>query len=407
MNEIAEDYITQEEALGAHYYAPLPIVLHKAKGVWVEDTEGNLYLDFMSAYSALSLGHSHPRIVAAIQDQLQTLAMCSRAFYHDQLLPFYEKLTELTGLDKVLPANTGVEAVEAAIKAARRYGYKVKKIPPNQAEIIVAKNNFHGRTTGVISFSSSDLYKEDFGPLMPGFVTVPFGDAAALEAAITSRTCAFLVEPIQGEAGIIVPPEGYLKAVRAICDKHGIALIFDEIQTGLGRTGEWFACQHEDVVPDGIILGKALGGGILPVSALVGTHALMDVFTLGSHGSTFGGNPLAMRVACESLAVIEEEGLVARSKVLGKILASELNNIDSPFIQEVRGKGLLVALELGDTGLTGREFCMELLKVGILTKNVHGNIIRLAPPLVIQEEDLYNTVEKIAQTLKKLESRRS
>jgi ornithine--oxo-acid transaminase len=341
--------------------------------------------------------------LAALDAQARRLAVPSRAFYSDRLGPFLEKLCVLSGLDKALPMNTGAEAVETAIKAARRWGYRVKGIAPDRAEIIVAAGNFHGRTTTIIGFSSEASYRDGFGPFAPGFRAVPFGDLAAMEAAITPETAAVLVEPIQGEAGIIVPPKGWLAGVRALCDRHGILLIVDEVQTGLGRTGAWFAFQHENIRPDGLILGKALGGGVLPVSALVGTRELMDVFTPGSHGSTFGGNPLAAAVGLVALSVIEEEGLVGRSRDLGAHMMKRLAAIRSPAIKEVRGLGLFAGIEIESRFADARTVCEHLLARGVLSKETHDTVVRLAPPLVISREDLDWALDRIAEVIRALE----
>src|SRR5712672_2458525 len=327
----------------AHNYEPLPVVLARGQGAYVWDTSGRRYIDMRSAYSAVSHGHAHPRLVAALEAQARRLAVPSRAYYNDRLGPFLAELTRLTGLDAALPMNTGAEAVETAIKAARRWGYRVKGVPKDRAEIIVADGNFHGRTTTIISFSSETDYRDGFGPFTPGFRSVPFGDLAAVEQAITPETAAVLVEPIQGEAGIIVPPAGWLMGLRRFCNAHNVLLILDEVQSGLGRTGAWFAFEHEGILPDGLILGKALGGGVLPVSAFVGRRELMDVFTPGSHGSTCGGNPLAAAVGLEALHVIRDEGLVEKSRVLGAHMLERLRAIDSPALKAVRGRGLWAA----------------------------------------------------------------
>ena len=339
------DPIELEQTYCAPNYAPLPVVLTRGKGVWLWDDAGNKYLDMMSAYSAVSHGHGHPRILAALTRQAETLAVASRAFHTDQLGPFLERLCQLTGLDAACPMNTGAEAVETAIKASRRWGYRVKKIAADRAQIIVAGGNFHGRTTTIVGFSDEEGYRDGFGPFAPGFVRVPFGDAAAVENAITSETCAVLVEPIQGEAGILVPPAGWLRQLREICDRHNVLLILDEIQSGLGRTGQWFAWQHEGIQPDGVCLGKALGGGMLPVSAFVARKAVIELLTPGSHGSTFGGNALAAAVALEALRVIEDERLVERSAEHGDFLIGALRAIRSPLISDVRGRGLWIGVE--------------------------------------------------------------
>src|SRR5579864_6887989 len=355
----------------AHNYEPLPVVLARGEGAHLWDIAGRRYIDMMSAYSAASHGHAHPRILAALTAQAERLAVPSRAYYNDRLGPFLAEITRITGLDAALPMNTGAEAVETAIKAARRWGYFVKGVPRDRAEIIVADGNFHGRTTTIISFSSEPDYREGFGPFTPGFRSVPFGDLAAIERAITPHTAAVLVEPIQGEAGVIVPPAGWLAGVRRLCDTHRVLLIVDEVQTGLGRTGAWFAFEHEGIRPDGLILGKALGGGVLPVSAFVGTHEVMDVFTPGSHGSTFGGNPLAAAVGLEALRVLEEEGLVEKSRALGAHMLERLRSIKSPALKEVRGRGLWAGAEIDPAFGSAREACERLLRKGVLSKETH------------------------------------
>jgi ornithine--oxo-acid transaminase len=383
----------------AHNYHPLPVVIERAQGVWLWDGDGRRYLDMMSAYSAVNVGHAHPRLLAALGRQASRLAVISRAFYSDQLGPFLARLCQLTGLDAAIPMNSGAEAVETAIKAARRWGYRVKGIAPGQAEIIVAAGNFHGRTTTLISFSSDAEYKDGFGPFTPGFTVVPYGDAAALAAAITANTAAVLLEPIQGEAGIILPPDGYLAAVRAACDSKDVLLLLDEIQTGLGRAGAWFAFQHENIMPDGLMLGKALGGGLLPVSAFVARQDVMAMFTPGSHGSTFGGNPLAAAVAGEALAVILEEGLVGRSAALGAHLLQRLRQIRSPLIKAVRGRGLFVGVEIDPDYASARQVVLELMRHGVLSKETHETVIRLAPPLVISQSDLDWAIDRFADAL--------
>jgi ornithine--oxo-acid transaminase len=399
--------IELESRHSAPNYEPLPVVLSRGKGAHLWDAAGRRYIDMMSAYSAASHGHAHPRIVAALEEQARQLAVPSRAYYSDRLGPFLAELTRLTGLDAALPMNTGAEAVETAIKAARRWGYRVKGIPRDRAEIIVANGNFHGRTTTIISFSSEPDYKDGFGPFTPGFRSVPFGDLAAMERAITPQTAAVLIEPIQGEAGIIVPPAGWLAGVRRLCDRHRVLLIVDEIQSGLGRTGAWFAFEHENIRPDGVALGKALGGGVLPVSAFVGTRELMDVFTPGSHGSTFGGNPLASAVGLEALRVIADEGLVERSRVLGAHMLERLRAINSPVLKEVRGRGLWAGAEIDPHFATARQTCEALLEKGVLSKETHQTVVRLAPPLVIARDDLDLAIDRFAEVLKSLERRRA
>jgi len=394
-----QEIIEITEKYGAHNYHPLPIVVTQAEGVWVEDPEGHRYMDMLSAYSALNQGHRHPRLVAALIEQAGRCTLTSRAFHNDQLGPFYQELAALTGKPMILPMNSGAEAVETAIKAARKWGEQVKGIPKNQAEIICCANNFHGRTTTIISFSTEPAYQEGFGPLTPGFPIVPYGDAAALERAITPHTCAFLVEPIQGEAGVVVPPAGYLRQVREICTRHRVLLLADEVQTGLGRTGRLFCCQHEDVQPDAYILGKALSGGMLPLSAVAADAELLGVFRPGDHGSTFGGNPLAAAVGRAALAVLVEERLPERAARLGEHFMSELRALHSPLIKEVRGKGLLIGVELtAETG-RARPFCERLMAEGLLCKETHDSVIRFAPPLVITEQELEWALARIRRVL--------
>jgi ornithine--oxo-acid transaminase len=392
-----------ESRHSAPNYEPLPVVLSRGRGAHLWDAAGRRYIDMMSAYSAASHGHAHPRILAVLEEQARRLAVPSRAYYSDRLGPFLAEITRLTGLDAALPMNTGAEAVETAIKAARRWGYRVKGIPRDRAEIIVADGNFHGRTTTVISFSSEPDYKDGFGPFTPGFRSVPFGDLAAMERAITPETAAVLIEPIQGEAGIIVPPAGWLAGVRRLCDAHRVLLIVDEVQSGLGRTGAWFAFQHENIKPDGVVLGKALGGGVLPVSAFVGARELMDVFTPGSHGSTFGGNPLAAAVGLEALRVLADEGLVERSRVMGDYMLERLRAIGSPVLKEVRGRGLWAGAEINPQFATARQACEALLEKGVLSKETHHTVVRLAPPLIIARDDLDLAVDRFAEVLKALE----
>ena len=391
----------------AHNYEPLPVVLARGEAAYLWDVSGRRYVDMMSAYSAASHGHGHPRIVAALETQARRLAVPSRAYYNDRLGPFLAELTRLTGLDAALPMNTGAEAVETAIKAARRWGYRVKGVPRDRAEIIVANGNFHGRTTTIISFSSEPDYRDGFGPFTPGFRGVPFGDLAALEQAITPETVAVLVEPIQGEAGVIIPPAGWLSGVRRLCDAHDILLILDEVQSGLGRTGAWFAFEHENVRPDGLVLGKALGGGMLPVSAFLARRDVMDVFTPGSHGSTFGGNPLAAAVGLEALQVIADEGLVERSRVLGDHMLARLSAIRSPVLREVRGRGLWAGAEINPHFATARHACEALLAKGVLSKETHHTVVRLAPPLVIAREDLDWALDRFAEVIGDLERQRA
>ncbi|MCC6363251.1 MAG: ornithine--oxo-acid transaminase [Bryobacterales bacterium] len=381
----ADSLMAVEDRWGAHNYHPLDIVVERAAGVWVYDTEGRRYLDCLSAYSALNQGHCHPRILASLHEQAERVTLTSRAFRNDQLPLFCKELAELCRMEMVLPMNTGAEAVETAIKAARRWGYAKKGIESDKAEIIVCQNNFHGRTTTIVGFSSEAEYRKNFGPFTPGFVSIPFGDAAALEAAITPNTCAFLFEPIQCEAGILIPPPGFLAEAAAICRRHRVLLLADEIQTGLGRTGARFACWHEGVQPDVFILGKALSGGFYPVSAVVSSAEILGLFEPGSHGSTYGGNPLACAVARTALKVIEEERLAGRSVTLGEWLLRELQSIRHAAIREIRGRGLLVGIDLH---VPARPYCERLLELGLLCKETHSHVIRLAPPLVISEEDL-------------------
>ncbi|MBA1156881.1 ornithine--oxo-acid transaminase [Microvirga mediterraneensis] len=389
------DFIALERSVTAANYDPLPVVLREAKGVWATDTAGRRYLDMMSAYSAVSLGHGHPRILKAMMEQASKLAVTSRAYHTELLGPFLERLVQITGLDMALPLNTGAEAVETAIKAARRRGYSRKGITKDQAEIIVANNNFHGRTTTIVGFSSDESYREGFGPFAGGFKLVPFGDFAAIEGAITGNTCAILIEPIQGEAGIVLPPEGYLRDLRALCDRNNILLILDEVQSGLGRTGRWFAHQHENIKPDGLILGKALGGGVYPVSAFVATRDVMEVFNPGSHGSTFGGNALAARIGLEALAVIEEEHLVERSAEMGSYLQDRLRAMRSNIVKEVRGRGLWVGVEVDANVVSARAVCDALLENGVLSKDTHGTVLRFAPPLTITRDEIDWGMERI------------
>lgn len=391
--------ISREKQVCAANYHPLPVVLSHGQGAWLWDVEGRKYLDMLSAYSAISHGHAHPRILKVMREQAEKVSVVSRAFYSDQLEPFLRKLTELSGLEMALPVNSGAEAVETAIKAVRRWGYEKHAIPNEQAEIIVMDGNFHGRTTTLVGFSSEEGYKNHFGPFAKGFKSIPFGNIKALQEAITPYTCAVLTEPIQGEAGIIIPPQGWLGEVRQLCTQHQIPLILDEVQTGLGRTGKWFAYQHEDIKPDGLILGKALGGGILPISAFVATRDIMNVFTPGSHGSTFGGNPLAAAVGLEALNVLEEEGLIEASATLGAYFLQKLKEISSPLIQEVRGRGLWCALEIIPSKANARQICHGLLHRGILAKETHETIIRFSPPLTVEKEALDWALREIRKTL--------
>ncbi len=385
--------IAREARFGAKNYAPLPVVLARGAGAHLFDTSGKRYIDMMSAYSAASFGHLHPRLVHALKNQLERLDIVSRAYCSVNLGLFCEELAGLAGLEACLPMNTGAEAVETAIKAARRYGCDRLSIPEGQAEIIVAAGNFHGRTTTIVGFSGEPSYRRGFGPFAPGFITVPFGDAKAVDTAIGPCTAAVLIEPIQGEAGIIVPPEGYLASLRRICDRHGILLIFDEVQSGFGRAGRNFCFEHENAKPDGLIVGKALGGGLIPVSAFIARRTVMDVFTPGSHGSTFGGNPLAAAVAREAIQVFRDEDLALRSHVLGKSLLNALEDISHPAIVEVRGKGLWAGVELDPARAKAKVVCLAMMRRGVLTKETHDTVIRFAPPLVIDEADLLKAVE--------------
>lgn len=392
-----------EEGFGARNYAPLPVVLKEGHGCWLSDVDGKRYLDLMSAYSATSFGHGHPRLLAALGRQAARLAVTSRAYFNDRLPRFLRRLTLLTGYERALPLNTGLEAVETALKAARKWAYQIKGVPRNQAEIIACEGNFHGRSITIVGLSSEAQYRRGFGPFPPGLKRIPYGDSAALEAAITPHTAAFLVEPIQGEGGIILPPPGYLAACAAICRRHNVLLIADEVQTGLGRTGKLLACQHEGVRPDAIILGKALGGGLLPVSAFLADNAVMQVFTPGDHGSTFGGNPLACAVALAALDVLEEENLVAHSAELGELLLNRLAQLaeGSPLIREVRGRGLFAGIELDPDLANARQLAEALLAQGVLTKDTHSTVLRLAPPLIIRRDELEWGLARIAETLEK------
>lgn len=390
----AEELLALEERWSAHNYHPLSVVVARAEGPWVYDVDGQRYLDCLSAYSAVNQGHCHPRIVAALQAQAARVTLTSRAYRNDQLAPFCRELAELCGLDAVLPMNTGAEAVETAIKAARRWGYMCKGVPADRAEIIVCENNFHGRTTTIVGFSSDAQSREGFGPFTPGFRSVPYGDAAALAAAVTPNTCAFLVEPIQCEAGILIPPDGYLAAAARICRENNVLLVADEIQTGLGRTGTLFACEREEVRPDAYVLGKALSGGAYPVSALVARRDVLDVFEPGSHGSTYGGNPLGCAVAREALRVILDENLAARSAELGAWFLRELRRLAHPDILGVRGRGLLAGIELRGPA---RPYCERLQALGLLCKETHDHVIRIAPPLVVERGDLDWALDRLRE----------
>ena len=395
-----EDYIALEDRYNARNYKPLDVVIARAEGAAVWDVEGRKYLDFLSAYSAVNQGHCHPRIVRAMIEQAGKVALTSRAFRNDQLPLLAKELCELLGFEMMLPSNTGVEAVETAIKAARRWGYRVKGIPDEQAEIVVCAGNFHGRTTTVISFSSDESYRDHFGPFTPGFKMIAFGDADELERAITPRTAAFLFEPIQGEAGVVVPPPGYLRAVREICTRRGILMMADEIQSGLGRAGKMLACDYEDVKADVVMVGKALAGGMYPVSAALASAEVLGVFGPGDHGSTFGGNPLGCAVAREAIRVLVDERLPERSAALGEHMMARLRRMDSPHVEEVRGKGLMVGVVLKRQAGGARRFCVALKERGVLAKETHEHVIRLAPPLVIAEADLDWALDQVADVLK-------
>ncbi|MBA2565689.1 MAG: ornithine--oxo-acid transaminase [Gemmatimonadetes bacterium] len=392
----AAELIELEDRHGAHNYHPLDIVVRNAEGAWVEDVDGKRYLDCLAAYSALNQGHRHPAILQTMIEQAHRVTLTSRAFRNEQLPLFVRDVAELTGMETVLPMNSGAEAVETAIKAARKWGYQVKGIEAGKAEIIACENNFHGRTTTVISFSSEAQYREGFAPFTPGFRLIPFGDAAALREAISPHTCAFLLEPIQAEAGILIPPSGYLAEVADICRAQDVLLVADEIQTGLGRTGTMFAVDHEDVKPDVMTLGKALSGGFYPVSAVVSRADVLGVFKPGDHGSTFGGNPLGCAVARTALRVLREEGLVERSAQLGAHLMESLREIDSPKVKEVRGRGLLVGIELYEAA---RPYCEALKEEGVLCKETHDRVIRMAPPLIVERSELDWAVERVARVL--------
>ncbi len=387
-----EDYIDIEKTYGAHCYQPLDVVIERGFGVWVWDVAGKKYLDCLAAYSAVNQGHCHPRILQALIDQARRITLTSRAFRNDQLPLFCKEVHELTGMDMVLPMNSGAEAVETALKAARKWGYTVKGIPDGKAEIIVCANNFHGRTISIVSFSTHGQYTSGFGPLTPGFTVIPYGNADALRDAITPYTCAFLVEPIQGEAGIVIPPDGFLRAAGRLCREHRVLLMVDEIQSGLGRTGRLFAYQHENVQPDVVIVGKALSGGMYPVSAVLSAREVLGVFRPGDHGSTFGGNPLACAVARTALRVLVEEHLVERSADLGAYFLHRLRELHSPEIEEVRGRGLWIGIELK---VPARPYCEALMEEGVLCKETHGNVIRLAPPLVITRDEIDWTVARL------------
>jgi ornithine--oxo-acid transaminase len=393
------DYLAEVDRYSAHNYHPLPIILSRGEGAWVWDIEGKKYLDCLAAYSAVNQGHRHPTIVAAARQQIDRLTLTSRAFHNDQMGPFLRELCELAGYEKALPMNSGAEAVETAIKAVRRWGYRVKGIPSDQAEIVVCSNNFHGRTTTVVSFSTEEAYREGFGPLTPGFTVIPYGDAAALQAAITPNTAAFLFEPLQGEGGVIVPPDGYLRHVAEICEAHQVLLVADEIQTGLGRTGRFFCCDWEGVKPDVMVVGKALSGGFYPVSAMLAGEEVMSVFAPGDHGSTFGGNPLGAAVARAALQVIVNEKLPERARELGDWFMGQLRAIGSPHVREVRGRGLMIGVEIKRDSGPARPFCEGLMERGILAKETHEQVVRFAPPLVVEKADLEWALGHTAEVL--------
>lgn len=384
--------IEQTEKYGANNYHPLPIVISEAQGVWVTDPEGNKFMDMLSAYSAVNQGHRHPKIIQALKDQADRVTLTSRAFHNDQLGPWYELITKLSCKEMALPMNTGAEAVETAFKAARRWAYDVKGVAEDQAEIIACEGNFHGRTMTAVSLSSDPEYKRGFGPMLPGIKLIPYGDLEALKAAITPNTAAFMMEPIQGEAGIVIPPPGFMKAAKELCEEHNVLFISDEIQAGLARTGRMFASEWENVHPDMYILGKALGGGVFPISCVVADRDVLGVFNPGSHGSTFGGNPLACAVSIASLQVLVDEKLAERSEELGNYFKEELQKLNHPSIKEVRGRGLFIGLELNEAA---RPYCEQLKELGLLCKETHDTVIRFAPPLVISKEELDWALERI------------
>lgn len=394
------EIIEAESLYCAHNYHPLPVVIDHGQGVWLYDVEGRKYLDMMSAYSAVSHGHSHPELVKVAQEQIAKLCITSRAFYTNRLAPFLAKICTMSGLDMALPMNTGAEAVETAIKASRLWGYEVKKIPEGKAEIIIASNNFHGRTTTIVGFASEEVSRHHFGPFTPGFVQVPFDDIEAIKKAITPNTCAVLFEPMQGEAGIIIPKETFLKDLRELCDQENILMVLDEVQTGLGRTGKLFAFHHANIIPDGLILGKALGGGILPVSVFVAKKGILSLFTAGSHGSTFGGNPLAATVGLKALELIEELGLVENSHKMGLYFKEKILALNSPIVTEIRAAGLWIGIDLDPTKITGRQFAERLLKKGVLTKDTRKQTLRLAPPLIITKGEIDIAITAMAEVLK-------
>ncbi|MGB3102781.1 MAG: ornithine--oxo-acid transaminase [Psychrobacillus psychrotolerans] len=395
---ISTQMIEQTNKFGANNYNPLPIVVSEAEGVWVKDPEGNKYMDMLSAYSAVNQGHRHPKIIQALKDQADRVTLTSRAFHNDHLGPWYEKVSELTGKDMVLPMNTGAEAVETAFKAARRWAYDVKGVAADQAEVIACNGNFHGRTMGAVSLSSDPEYKRGFGPMLPGIKLIPYGDLEALKAAITPNTAAFIIEPIQGEAGIIIPPAGFMKAALELCRENNVLFIADEIQAGLCRTGKMFASEWEEIDPDMYILGKALGGGVFPISCIVANKDILSVFNPGSHGSTFGGNPMACAVSIAALDVLIDENLAARSLELGNYFMDALKEIKHSSIKEVRGRGLFIGMELTEDA---RPFCEELKELGLLCKETHDTVIRFAPPLIISKEELDWAIERIQKVFNK------
>lgn len=400
------ELIEVSERRGAHNYHPLPVVIHEAHGAWVTDVEGKRYLDFLSGYSSLNFGHGHPKIIEAAKEQLERLTLTSRAFYHDQFAQFCTGLGDLTGKDLVLPMNTGAEAVETAIKVARKWGYEVKGVEPEQANIIVMEGNFHGRTTTIVSFSTDPEARDNFGPYTPGFRIVPYGSADAIRAAVDANTVAVLVEPIQGEAGVLVPPDGYLGEVRQLCTAEGILMIADEVQSGLGRTGQTFACDYEGIVPDVYVLGKALGGGVVPVSAIAANRDVLGIIHPGQHGSTFGGNPLACAVANAVIDLLNTGEIQARATKLGEVLHARLRDmVGKGGVVQVRGRGLWAGVDIHPDLGTGREFSKALLKRGILAKDTHGSTLRLAPPIVISEEDLLWAIDQLADAIYELQNR--
>ncbi len=395
----ADPFIRLEEDYGAHNYHPLDVVIHRASGVWVEDVEGQRYLDFLAAYSAVNQGHAHPQIRKALIEQSERVTLTSRAFRNDQLGPLYKEVHDLTGYGRMLPMNSGAEAVETAIKATRKWGYKVKGIPDGRAEILVFTGNFHGRTTTIVGFSDDPQYRDGFGPFTPGFTLLPYGDLGAIEMAMNPNVAGILVEPIQGEAGIIVPPDGYLRGIADVCGRHRALFVADEIQSGLGRTGKLFAFQHEGVRPDVVIVGKALSGGFYPVSAILADDEVMNVFHPGDHGSTFGGNPLACAVARAALRVLVEEGMIENSAKLGDYFIERLRSLRDPKIREIRGRGLWIGLELQPDAGGARRYCEALRHEGLLCKETHVNTIRFAPPLMIQREELDWAFERIERVI--------